>query len=66
MSAKVVQHRTEWWTGERIKKLRKRLRMTQVDFAAKLGVSFASVNRWENDQHKPSQLAAMRMGELSK
>ena len=42
---------------ERIKEIRKRLNLSQEEFAKKLGVSFTSVNRWENGQTKPSKLA---------
>ena len=41
----------------RIKQLRGRLGLTQVELAARLGVSFVTVNRWENGQTKPSPLA---------
>jgi len=41
----------------RIKRLRNRLALTQVQLARMLGVSFATVNRWENRQARPSQLA---------
>lgn len=54
-----------YWTGKRVRALRKRLGLTQIEFAAKLGVSFASVNRWENEQNKPTKLAVMRMEELA-
>lgn len=52
------------WTGTRVKRLRLRHQMTQIQFAARLGVSYASVNRWENDQARPSHLAVKRMEEL--
>ena len=42
---------------EKIKKLRASLGFTQQTLAGKLGVSFATVNRWENGQTKPSQLS---------
>lgn len=45
------------YTPEKIKDLRKRLNLSQEEFAQKLGVSFTSVNRWENGQAKPSKLA---------
>ena len=35
----------------------KELNLSQEEFAKKLGVSFTSVNRWENGQTKPSKLA---------
>ena len=50
----------------RIKQFRARLGLTQVELAERLGVSFASVNRWENGQTKPSPLSwqqILRMGE---
>ena len=41
----------------RIKKLRDKLGLTQMRLAELMGVSFASVNRWENGQSRPSALA---------
>jgi len=41
----------------RIKQFRARLGLTQVELAARLGVSFATVNRWENGQTTPSPLS---------
>jgi superfamily II DNA or RNA helicase/DNA-binding XRE family transcriptional regulator len=41
----------------RIRQFRARLGLTQMELAARLGVSFATVNRWENGQTKPSPLA---------
>jgi len=41
----------------RIKKLRHKFGLTQMRLAELLGVSFASVNRWENGQSRPSALA---------
>ena len=43
--------------SEYIRRLRKVLVLTQEAFAKKIGVSFATVNRWENGQTKPSALA---------
>jgi transcriptional regulator with XRE-family HTH domain len=34
-------------TGERLRRLRKRLKLSQEGLARLLGVSFATVNRWE-------------------
>ncbi len=42
---------------EQIKEIRKQFCLSQEEFAKKLGVSFTSVNRWENGQTKPSKLA---------
>ena len=41
----------------RVKQYRARLGLTQVELSARLGVSFATVNRWENGQTKPSPLS---------
>ena len=41
----------------RIKKLRDKFGLTQMRLAELMGVSFASVNRWENGQSRPSALA---------
>ena len=49
-----------------IKKLRKSLGLTQEAFADRLGVSFTSVNRWENEQTKPSKLAQKQIIKLHK
>jgi len=40
-----------------VKSVRTRLKMSQEELARELGVSFATVNRWENSRTKPSQLA---------
>ena len=42
---------------QRIRTVRGRLGLTQGEFADLLGVSYASVNRWENAQSRPSILA---------
>jgi transcriptional regulator with XRE-family HTH domain len=41
----------------RIKRLRDKFGLTQMRLAELMGVSFASVNRWENGQSRPSALA---------
>lgn len=45
--------------------MRKRLGMTQLEFARVLGVSFVTVNRWENGRSKPSRLALRRLQEVA-
>lgn len=37
-----------------IKELRLSLFLTQEEFAKKFGVSYASVNRWENGRYEPT------------
>lgn len=43
--------------SRRIKELRGRLGISQEKLAEKIGVAFATVNRWENGQSKPSAMA---------
>ncbi len=43
--------------AELISETRHRLELSQVEFAVKLGVSFHSVNRWENGRTYPLPLA---------
>ena len=49
---------------ETVKKLRAVLGLTQEQFAAKIGVTVSTVNRWENGKGKPSPLARIRIREL--
>jgi putative transcriptional regulator len=44
-----------------MKEVRKQLGLGQEDLARELGVSFATVNRWENAQVKPSKLALAQL-----
>lgn len=44
-------------TSKSIKELRYRLGMTQEQFAAELGVTLNTINRWENGKSQPSPLA---------
>ena len=37
-----------------IKELRNKMLLTQAEFADLLGVSFGSVNRWENAKYEPT------------
>ena len=43
--------------AETIKEIRNRLNLSQKEMAAVLGVTFATVNRWENDRCEPTQIA---------
>ncbi len=42
---------------ETVKEVRRRLALSQEELAHALGVSFATVNRWENGKTDPSKLA---------
>ena len=43
--------------AEKVKQVRTTLKLSQEDFAHELGVSFATINRWENGNYNPSRLA---------
>ena len=51
-------------TSALIKETRRRLGLTQEKFAAKLGVTLPTINRWENGRTKPSPLAVQNLREL--
>lgn len=40
--------------GQQIKTVRLKLHMSQTEFSSLFGVSFATVNRWENDRTTPN------------
>jgi DNA-binding transcriptional regulator YiaG len=44
-----------------VKEIRRQLALSQEDLARQLGVSFATVNRWENGLSKPSKLAKAQL-----
>lgn len=51
---------------ELIKQIRIFLDMSQSAFADSFGVSFATINRWENGRSVPNRLAQMKLYELCK
>jgi len=59
-----IDHTTIEDYADRIKSLRVRLGLTQQALAEKLGVSFATVNRWENGQTRPSKLSWGQLRQL--
>jgi len=44
-----------------IRKMRREFGLTQVEMAKKLGISFATMNRWERGHFEPSRLARVRL-----
>ena len=50
--------------ARKIRELRSKLSLIQEQFAAKVGVAFSTVNRWESDKSKPSPLAKRKIEEL--
>jgi len=47
-----------------VHELRQRVGLSQEKFAAKLGVTFSTVSRWERQRAMPSPMAFDRMKEL--
>lgn len=47
-----------------VRELRKLTGLTQEKSAAKLGVTFPTISRWENDRAKPSPLALEKIESL--
>jgi len=47
--------------SDAIKELRKRMLVSQSELAKKLGVSYATVNRWENGLHEPTYAAKRKL-----
>ena len=47
-----------------VRELRDRTGLTQEKFAAKLGVTFPTINRWENGRARPSPLAQKQIEDL--
>ncbi|MEP0855603.1 helix-turn-helix transcriptional regulator, partial [Trichocoleus sp. DQ-U1] len=47
-----------------VRETRQRLELSQTKFAQKLGVSFQSVNRWENGRTKPLPIALKQIEHL--
>jgi transcriptional regulator with XRE-family HTH domain len=50
--------------GHLVQDLRQALRLTQKQFAAHLGVTFPTINRWENGHAMPSPLALKQLALL--
>lgn len=50
--------------GKSVRELRQQLGLTQEKLAAQLGVSFSTLNRWENEHSRPSPLAREKLEKL--
>jgi putative transcriptional regulator len=50
--------------GKALRALREKLLITQTELAQKLGVSYASVNRWENGKCEPTMKIKRKIREL--
>jgi transcriptional regulator with XRE-family HTH domain len=53
-------------TPSLIRALRERNGLTQEKLAARLGVSFSTINRWEKGRRRPSPLALRKLEEFVK
>lgn len=47
-----------------IKKLRNKMFLTQAEFAKELGVSIASVARWETGENEPTMKVKKKLNDL--
>ena len=52
--------------GQQIKTVRLKLHMSQTEFAQLLGVSFTTINRWENGKTSPNYRALRAFEKLCK
>lgn len=50
--------------GERLKKLRKRMRLSQKDFGEKIGVTRQTIAYWETDERVPDIYMAKRIAKV--
>jgi transcriptional regulator with XRE-family HTH domain len=51
--------------SELIKKIRKKTGWSQEAFAREVGVSFSTVNQWENGKRKPSPLGLKQIEKIA-
>ena len=54
----------EW--GRSVKELREKALITQTELAEVLGVSFATINRYENGHHEPTMKVKRQLMKLFK
>jgi len=54
------------WESNDVKELRKRLGMTQKQFAEAVGVHVVTIIRWEKGSFNPSGLALEKIKQLAK
>ncbi len=69
MSSSTLRQRSffmDTFDRERIRELRLNLNMTQENFAHEIGVTFATVNRWENGRTQPNKVAQKVLKQLER
>ena len=64
----IIQSYEEFYMdwAQLLKDLRNKLLLSQTEMAELLGVSFASINRWENNHHEPTIKVKRQIKELCK
>ena len=58
------QARRQSDTAALVKELRRRLDLTQEQFAQKVGVTYSTVNHWENGKRIPQPFLLRRLREI--
>ena len=53
-------------TGEHLRRLRKKLKLTQIELATRLGVHPITVSKWETGVHQVSEPVARLLGLFTK
>ena len=51
---------------EAVRLLRRKMLLTQTEFAEYLGVSFATINRWEGGEYEPTMKTKRKLAPLFK
>jgi transcriptional regulator with XRE-family HTH domain len=64
MTTKRLLVTTQPEIGQLIRELRLEIGLTQEKFAAELGVTYPTLNRWENNRAKPSPLAVEKIEKM--
>jgi len=60
-----MAYENENHVGLAVSALRRRLSMTQEEFAHAIGVTVSTVNRWENGHNSPTRLARKALLDLA-
>ena len=50
--------------GTKVKVVRQKLGVTQMELAKMLNVAYSTINRWENAHHDPSYKASKKLDEI--
>ncbi len=52
--------------AKKVKELRNKMFITQMELGEMIGISFSTVNRWEMGMHEPTMKMKRRLNELFK